>query len=39
VKGLIALILLAILGYWVYQRFQPPGDDWERDFQPLESIS
>lgn len=38
-KGLLALIVVAALGYWVYQRLQPPGEDWERDFQPLEPIS
>ena len=37
-KGLVALMVLAALGYWLYQRFQPPEDDWDRDFQPLEPM-
>jgi hypothetical protein len=38
-KGIVLMIALAALGYWVYQRFQPPEDDWDRDFQPLESVA
>jgi hypothetical protein len=39
VKRLLVLMVLAALGYWVYQRFQPPEDDWDRDFQALEPIA